>query len=83
MMTVQVDGASDNKCRAMFAYLEWLVLIGAFECIWISFLLVGHTHSDYDRKFVALTKALRREAVKQMEDLLRIYRCQLCCGSSC
>lgn len=75
-ITVQVDGASDNKCRAMFAYLEWLVLIGAFECIWVSFLLVGHTHADYDQKFVALTRALRREAVKQMEDLLRIYRCQ-------
>ena len=83
MITVQVDGASDNKCRAMFAYLEWLVLIGAFECIWISFLLVGHTHSDYDRKFMALTKALRREAVKQIDDLLRIYRCQLCCARSC
>ena len=80
MITVQVDGASDNKCRAMFAYLEWLVLIGAFECIWVSFLLVGHTHGDYDQKFVALTKALRREAVKQMEDLLRIYRCHLGCG---
>ena len=80
MITVQVDGASDNKCRAMFAYLEWLVLIGAFECIWVSFLLVGHTHGDYDQKFVALTKALRREAVKQMEDLLRIYRCHLACG---
>jgi hypothetical protein len=83
MITVQVDGASDNKCRAMFAYLEWLVLIGAFECIWVSFLLVGHTHGDYDQKFVALTKALRREAVKQMEDLLRIYRWELGCDSWC
>ena len=73
-ITVQVDGASDNKCRAMFAYLEWLVLNGTFDRIEISFLLVGHTHADYDQKFVQLTRALRRTAVKQMEDLLATYK---------
>ena len=75
MITVQVDGASDNKCRAMFAYLEWLVLIGTFDCIHVSFLLVGHTHADYDQKFCALTRALRLGEVKQMEDLLETFRC--------
>ena len=74
MITVQLDGASDNKCKAMFAYLEWLVASGTFECVWVSFLLVGHTHADYDQKFVAITKALRKTTVKCLNDLLQVYR---------
>jgi hypothetical protein len=52
---IQVDGASDNKSRRMFAYLEWLILNETFETICISFLLVGHTHADYDQKFIPIT----------------------------
>ena len=74
ILTLQLDGASDNKCRAMFAYCEWLVLIGAFEEVWVSFLLVGHTHADYDQKFTKITKAMRKSTVKSMADLLELYR---------
>ena len=72
--TVQLDGASDNKCRAMFAYCEWLVLIGAFEEVFVSFLLVGHTHADYDQKFVKITKAMRKATVKSLDDLLETHQ---------
>lgn len=74
MLTLQVDGASDNKCRAMFAYCEWLILIGAFEEILVSFLIVGHTHADYDQKFIKITKAMRKSVVKSMDDLLELFK---------
>ena len=57
---LQVDGAPDNKCRAMFMYAEYLVRLGLFDVVMISFLIVGHTHNIVDQQFVALTFELRR-----------------------
>lgn len=73
MLAVQVDGATDNKNRAFFAYCEHLVLNGTFETVWVSFLIVGHTHADYDQMFVPITKKLRLSKVKQVADLLEVY----------
>ena len=56
----QIDGAADNKCRAMFMYAEYLVRVGIFDVVIFSFLIVGHTHNKVDQQFVALTFELRR-----------------------
>ena len=71
---IQVDGGSDNKARPFFAYADWLVKSGRFDVVYISFLLVGHTHADYDRYFVPITMELRKEKVCSLDDLLKIYK---------
>ena len=54
--------------------MELLIRLGVFRCIYVSFLMVGHTHNDADQKFVPITKQLRRENVHTIHDLLRIYK---------
>jgi hypothetical protein len=56
----QIDGAADNKNRAMFMYGEYLVRSGLFDVVIFSFLIVGHTHNKVDQQFVAITFELRR-----------------------
>jgi len=70
----QVDGAPDNKCKALFGYMEWLVRTGVFDIVRVSFLIVGHTHNLVDQTFVALTYQLREVNVKSLEDILQAYR---------
>ena len=62
----------------MFSYCEWLVSIGAFEEVWVSFLIVGHTHGDYDRKFVCVTLEIRKGTVTSLDQLLELL--QTCYG---
>lgn len=71
---VQVDGASDNRCSVFFMFMELLIRKRVFKCIYVSFLMVGHTHNDADQKFVAITKQLRRDNVHTIHDLLKIYK---------
>jgi hypothetical protein len=73
VLHLQVDGASDNKNRTMFSYCEYLVREGIFEVVTVSFLIVGHTHADYDRYFVPITKQLRRVPVNSINDLLEVF----------
>lgn len=70
---IQVDGAADNKCRAVFMYAEYLIRADIFDVVIISFLIVGHTHNSADRKFVPITFELRKGCVKKMQDLIDIY----------
>ena len=44
----------------MFMYAEYLVRLGLFDVVMISFLIVGHTHNIVDQQFAALTFELRR-----------------------
>jgi hypothetical protein len=71
---IQVDGASDNKCRLLFMYGEYLIRIGMFDVVIVSFLIVGHTHNKMDQKFVPITFELRKGVVKCLDDLLGIYK---------
>ena len=73
-LTIQVDGASDNKCKTLFMYAEYLIRIGLFDVVMISFLIVGHTHNKMDQKFVPLTFELRRGVVKKLDDLLKNFK---------
>ena len=73
-LTIQVDGASDNKSQVVFMYAEWLVRMRVFASVVISFLLVGHTHNDADQDFGPLTFTLRKRFIKQLPDYLEACR---------
>lgn len=52
---IQADNASgENKNRWMLAGLCWLVYLGIFKKIVLSFLLVGHTHEDVDQVIIII-----------------------------
>ena len=67
---IQLDNtAKDNKNRYMFAFCEYLVFLGVFKTVTVSFLPVGHTHEDIDRKFSLVTKELKERAICSVKDL--------------
>jgi len=70
---IQVDGASDNRALVVFMFCELLIRMGMFDTIKMSFLIVGHTHNDIDQKFAPITKALRAETIKSVDDLIKAY----------
>ena len=45
-----------------------------FDTVYVCFLLVGHTHADYDQKFVPITFQLRQSCVKNIRDLMNVYQ---------
>ena len=58
-MYIQADNASDNKCWAMLAFLGMLVFHGYTNDVYLSFLLVGHTHEDIDQRFSIIARHFR------------------------
>jgi hypothetical protein len=52
ILHVQLDNCwKDNKSRYVFCFWSMLVAKGIFEEVFVSFLLVGHTHEDIDTTF--------------------------------
>jgi hypothetical protein len=47
-LSVQFDGASNNKCIAVLAYLGLYVLEGVFSSVRVRCLLEHHAHDVYD-----------------------------------
>ena len=72
---LQIDGASDNKNRYLFAYIAWLVERGVFDRVQCHFLAVGHTHEDIDQLFSVISKALKKQDVLTIDRL-----CELIAG---
>ena len=50
-MYIQADSAGDNKSQWMLCWLAWLVAEGYVAEVFLSFLVVGHTHEDVDQTF--------------------------------
>ena len=49
---VQLDNCTkDNKCRYVFCFWSLLVAKDIFKEVFVSFLMVGHTHDDIDASF--------------------------------
>lgn len=49
---LQLDNTSkQNKSKFMIGWLAYLVQLGLFRVIVVSFLPVGHTHEDIDQMF--------------------------------
>ena len=57
---VNADNASDNKCFTLILFLAMLVYHGYTQEVYLSFLLVGHTHEDIDQLFSVLSRYLKR-----------------------
>ena len=70
-MYLQLDGASQNKCKTVLAFCSWLVKKGMFRQIKVSFLIVGHTHEDVDQCFCVISKHLRQYPAYTIADLQR------------
>ena len=56
---IQADNASDNKCWTVLLFLAMLVFHGYTHDVYLSFLLVGHTHEDIDQVFSVLSRFLK------------------------
>jgi hypothetical protein len=60
---VQVDGGSENVSKAMIAMCELLVARGIVKRIYLSRLMVGHTHEDIDGRFAKIWTRVRNAYV--------------------
>ena len=57
---LQLDNASDNKSREMLAFCGYLVQLGVFNSIKLSYLVVGHTHEYIDQYFSCISCFFKR-----------------------
>jgi hypothetical protein len=61
ILHLQLDNCvKENKCNEFYAFLYYLVYIGAFKEIYASYCVVGHTHIDIDQVFSRLSCRLRK-----------------------
>jgi hypothetical protein len=52
---IQLDNTlCENKYKYLLTYCSWLIYLGWFKKIVISFLSAGHTHVDIDQMFLTL-----------------------------
>ena len=73
-LRVQLDNcAKDNKSRYVFAYWSLLVAKGIFKKVFVSFLLVGHTHDDIVSSFGRWSMKLREENILAIPLLKKSY----------
>jgi hypothetical protein len=71
---VQLDNcAKDNKCRYVFCFLSLLVTKGIFKQVFVSFLMVGHTHYDIDAYFGWWSMKLHEEDFPTIPLLMKSY----------
>ena len=58
----------------MFAFYATLVGLGYFAEVYLSFLLVGHTHEDIDQRFSVISDTLKRHGIDSMQELLELIQ---------
>jgi len=67
---LQVDNCTrENKNTFLFSYVECLVAWGVFVEVHVSFLPIGHTHSDIDQTFSCTSKRLASNTAVTIDDL--------------
>lgn len=70
VLYLQVDNCTrENKNTFLFCYMECLVAWGVFQEVFVSFLPVGHTHTDIDQAFSCTSRRLHSNDAATMEDL--------------
>ena len=70
VLYLQLDNTSKQcKNRFMLGWLGYLVLLGRFTTIVLSFLPVGHTHEDIDQVFSRLSVYLACHDAHNMDEL--------------
>ena len=65
---LQIDGGAENISSIVYAYQELLIASGLTKNVYVSRLIVGHTHCDIDAIFGVLWKAARRMHLQTQED---------------
>ena len=71
---VQLDNyLKDNKCRYVFCFWSFLVAKGIFKEVFVSFLMVGHTHDDIDASFGHWSMKLNKEEFPTISLLMKSY----------
>lgn len=67
---IQIDGASDNTAKAVFAGIEHLVAEGLCGAIEVWRLPVGHTHEDIDSRFGVIQQHIRSDSYYTFREFL-------------
>ena len=64
----------ENKNQYIFAFYATLVGLGYFAEVYLSFLLVGHTHEDIDQRFSVISRSLKRHDIDLMQELFELIQ---------
>ena len=56
----------------MFGFCATLVALGHFREVQLSFLIVGHTHEDIDQRFSIISRALKRQDILSLKQMLAL-----------
>lgn len=62
----------EGKNRWVLGYCAWLVMMGIFTKVTLSFLLQGHTHEDIDQGFVPISGKYLRSILWTPNDLINL-----------
>ena len=75
VLYLQLDNTTkQNKGAPLMVFLAHLVQIGVFEKIYVSFLPVGHTHTDVDQMFSRISVYLRTHNALTRECMMQHIR---------
>ena len=58
----------------MFSFCVVLVGLRYFAEVYLSFLLVGHTHEDIDQRFSVISRTLKRQDIDSLQELLELIK---------
>ena len=58
----------------MFALCTAIVGLGYVAEVYLSFLLIGHTHEDIDQRFSVISSTLKRQDIDSMQELLELIQ---------
>jgi hypothetical protein len=59
ILYLQLDNAPDNKSKQFLAFCAYLVEMEIFDCVKVSYLMVGHTHENIDSYFSCISQFLK------------------------
>ena len=75
ILFLQLDNTSStNKNNIQMVANAALVELGIFREVWISFLMVGHTHEDIDQMFSCLAHAFDARPPRSLREMCAIIR---------
>ena len=75
VLRIQADNCSrENKNQYMFALCATIVGLRYFTEVYLSFLLVGHTHEDIDQKFNVISSTLKCHNIDSMQECWSSFR---------
>ena len=78
-LRIQADNCSrEHKNKYMFGFCATLVALGHFWEVQLSFLIVGHTHEDIDQRFSIISRALKRQDILSLKQMLALVEGAVC-----